>query len=602
MTRRAYLALCRPANAGDAAARADDIGRALTADGWTLQAQTGRVAVWIPPGAATPVRVLPKTWGVIIGDLHPALATSPEPCARRDVAAAARDLARTAWGGFVALLHDPGDGRPHAYRDPGGALGCQTWSLGEGLDVVASDLTVAPEALRPRRLALDWDRIAAYLAVPTSVTTPPLFTDLAAVGPGQLRAVAGAGASTTIWSPVEAARQTAPDLLETQAELVRRVDRAVDALVGAHARVVMELSGGLDSSILAGALGATGHAGRVTHWLNYRDVRQEADESRFAQAVADRLGVGLHIQPYQVAPLEETALAEIAGFSRPAIGAVDAVRDRFETALLREAGATGVISGQGGDGVFFQFPTALVAADEFARRSWRAWASPVLADVARRTRQSVWAVAAQVRAAKRGREARPAVASSLLSAPLAAAAGSIMHEWVAQARASGLPPGKVLHIEGIALNHFYYEPSRRLAQADILLPLLSQPVIELCLAIPTPDLAGGSYDRPFARAAFAKRLPQAVIDRRAKGNLSAHVARFVAASAEMLRPYLIDGCLAEAGLLDRAKLRLALDPQALMSGQARFPMHVLNAAAVEAWVRHWQGRVPDAPQAPRRRG
>jgi asparagine synthase (glutamine-hydrolysing) len=402
-----------------------------------------------------------------------------------------------------------------------------------------------------------------------------------------------------IWAPDAFARDACPDLRWVDEELVRRVDAAVEALLGRHDRVVMELSGGLDSSIVAGAIGATGLTGRVVHWLNYREARPEADEARFARAVTERLSVPLHEQLKTFEPLDAEGLKEVGVFSRPAIGAMDGMRDRFETELLGKSGATAIVSGQGGDGVFFQYPTALVAADEFARRGWGAWRSPVMANVARRTRQSVWSVVGQVQAAKRGRETRPSGTSALLTRDWADVALRIEHEWVTAARRAGLPPGKVLHVEGIAVTHFYYEPSRRLTVADILMPLFTQPVVELCLSVPVPDLAGASYDRPFARRAFAHRIPEAVLNRRTKGALTVHVARRVASSCDVLRPYLIDGCLAEAGLLDREKLSHTLDPERLMTGQAQHPMHVLNAAAVEAWVRHWQGHVPDSRSAGR---
>lgn len=602
MSRRPYIALAWGLRDG-CAGRMRELGERLVADGWRPCAKTDRVGFWAQAGKDLPVTRLTNGWGLLLGDVHAmpgcGAAVVPDVGAWRSPVDGARWLARNLWGPFIGVLHAPG-GAVHIYRDPGGALGCVTWTLGDGLDVVASDLAETPSWLQPRRLSLNWDRIAAVAAVPTAVTTEPLFDDMQGIGPGALHALGVPDTpAQAIWSPDAFAARPIEDLPEVRTEVVRRVDAVVEALIGGHERVIMELSGGLDSSILAASLGATGLGGRVTHWLNYRDPRPEADESGFARAVTDRLGVALHIAPKDLVPLDEAAFKEIGRFSRPAIGGVDAVRDRFETELLRQAGATGIVSGQGGDGIFFQFPNAMIAADEFARRGVSAWRSPVLAAVARRRRQSVWSVIRQIRAAATGREERPMVASALLTPPWGAAASGLEHEWVKAARARGLPPGKVLHIQGTALTHFYYEPSRRLEVADILMPLFSQPVMELCLAIPVPDLAGASYDRPFARETFASRLPPCVVERRAKGNVSAYVARLVAASCDTLRPYLIEGCLAEAGVLDRAKLRHTLDPENLMTGQAQFAGHVLNAAAVEAWVRHWQGRVPDSPQAGR---
>ena len=602
MTRRAYLALAWRRDDAGSAGRAADAGQRLVHEGWLARVKADGLAVWTrDPNWPS---VTPGHGGVLIGDIHGRRNVEgwPRPigcAASTEPARIARGLAAEAWGAYVALLQPPGTGTLDVFRDPTGGLGCVTWNLGEGLHLVTEDLCAPPPWLRPRRMALDWNRIAAVLAAPTVGTTDPLFDDMAGVSPGQMLALGAGLPSTVIWSPCAFAHDAPSDLQWIEEEVVRRVDTAVEALIGRHDRVVMELSGGLDSSVLAGAIGATGLTGRVAHWLNYREGRPEADETRFARAVTERLGVDLHVQAKTFEPLEPEALKEIGVFSRPAIGAVDGMRDRFETDLLRQAGGTAIVSGQGGDGVFFQYPTALVAADEFARRGWRAWQSPVLANVARRTRQSVWSVVGQVQAVKRGRETRPAGTSALLAREWAAIAPTLEHEWVAAARQADLTPGKVLHIEGIAVTHFFNEPSRRLAVADILMPFFTQPVIELCLSVPVPDLAGGSYDRPFERRAFADRIPDAVLNRRTKGALTVHVARHVAASCEVLRPYLIDGCLAEAGLLDRETLSQTLDPERLMTGQAQHAMHVLNAVAVEAWVRHWQGRVPDSPSAGR---
>lgn len=602
MTRRAFIAWSWCDDDPGAAGRASNLGLRLAAEGWQARTNTDRVAVWTRDPVWPGVEVLGA--GVVIGDVHrragsafwPPAGPDAAPC---DPGAFARRLAAEAWGAYVALLRPPRSGPTEVFRDPSGALGCVTWSLGDSLHLVTDDVATAPGWLRPRGMALNWNRIAAILATPTAGTTEPIFDDVTGVGPGQMLTLGTNAPPTAIWTPSGFARDDGADLHWVEEELVRRVDAAAEALIGGHDRVVMELSGGLDSSILAGAIGATSLTGRVAHWLHYREMRPEADEARFARAVTERLGVPLLEQPKSFEPLDEESLKEIGVFSRPAIGAMDGMRDRFETELLGRSGATAIVSGQGGDGVFFQYPTALVAADEFARRGWGAWRSPLLANVARRTRQSVWSVVGQVQAAKRGRETRPSGTSALLTRQWAEIAPRIEHEWVTAARRAGLPPGKVLHVEGIAVTHFFYEPSRRLAVADILMPLFTQPVMELCLSVPVPDLAGGSYDRPFARRAFAHRIPEAVLNRRTKGALTAHVARRVAASCDILRPYLVHGCLADAGLLDRDKLSHTLDPERLMTGQAQHAMHVLNAAAVEAWVRHWQGRVPDSRAAGR---
>lgn len=603
--RRAYLILCWRSASQDAVARAQCLETRLSADSaWRKTWSADGVALWQPAADPLPLKVLPHGRGVILGDLFPnpeggpgleaALGSCAEP------AAFARRLVGAAWGRYVALLTDPAAGLPSVLRDPSGLVGCATWSLRDGVEIVASDMTHAPSGFGAHRPFLNWDAIARFLAAPAAAMTRSLFDDIAVVQPGELVRVGDAARpAETIWSAADFAANGHRDLEAAARDAVQRVEACTEALVSRYDRVLMELSGGLDSSILAGTLAVAGCTPRVAAWLNYQDDRPEADESRYARAVTERIGVELTTPRGWATPIDEASLAETARQAWPAIGGVDAGRDRDELARLRETGASAIVSGQGGDGVFFQFPTALVMSDALARDGARALASPLLAAVARRTRQSVWSVLRQVRAERIGRARRPRMASTLLSPAVAAAAETVEHPWVREARARGLPPAKVLHVQGVAVTHLYGGPSRRLQAADILLPLFAQPVVEHGLSIAVPDLAGESYDRPFARRAFRDRLPCEVLQRRAKGDMSTYYGKLAAMSLETLRPYLMDGCLAEAGLLDREVLGRTLDPHHLLTGGGGTAMDVLNAAAVEAWVRYWQTRVPDSLDAVR---
>lgn len=605
--RPAYVALAYSPNAPDSVAKATDVQQRLRASGeWTCSGALAGLQVWIRPERSPPVLSLRGGSGFLLGDLFPSpghllrAGDSHEPSEWREPIDLARWLVRSRWGRYVAIIRPRDGGPPAVLRDPSGMLNAMAWTLGDGLDVVASEMTHVPGWLQPRWPFLNWDRITSFVAVPTAMTTEALVDDVNVVAPGELLSLGpGAPTSAVIWTPAEQAKNGATDLSEAAEEVVRRVDACTRDLVGLYDRVVMELSGGLDSSIVAGALGATGMSHRVAEWLNYVDDRPEANESAFARAVTDGLGVDLTTPRDWATPLDLLSLRELSTEFWPAIGGMDAGRDRDELQRLRSVGAGAMVSGQGGDGAFFQFPSALVIADEFTRRGARTLASPILGAVARRTRQSVWGVLGQVLASRRGRERRPGVTSLLLTPAAAEWAGRAEHRWVRDARSRGLPPGKVLHIQGIAVTHLYRGPSRRLSAADIILPLFAQPVLEHCLSIAVPDLAGESYDRPFARRAFADRLPAKVLNRRTKGDMSTYYARFVTSSLATLRPYLLEGCLCEARILDREILDRTLDPQQLISGPPGAAVNILNAAAVEAWVRHWQTRVPDATTAGR---
>lgn len=563
---------------------------------WTSRRGLDGLRLWT--GGCAPLSVQCTPEALVIGDLfdgggrptRPPLSSDP-----RTAADAGRALARHAWGRYVALLTDRPSGGVAAFRDPSGFVECLFWAVEDGVHLVTSDFCALPPWLRPRRLAMNWDRIAGVAARPAACTTESLFDDIQSAEPGGLVWVTG-GPPDLLWSP---AAFTGPAPAPLQAgEVVASVDRATAALCGAHDVLLAELSGGLDSAIVAASVKAAGLTGRVAQWLNRRGGRPESDEQIYAQAVCSALGVELTAFPKPWRPLTEQDLRETARTFHPSVTAMDAGSDHDAVERLRATGATALLSGQGGDAVFFQMPSCSVLADAVRLAGPSALVSSLPVNVARRTRRSVWEVLAEASRELRGNTRAPQV-SSFVTAEVRALAGGNEHAWVRAARARGVPPAKRLQIEAIANCHIYHDESRRAQVADLLFPLLAQPVVELCLSIPAPDLAGGAFDRPFARLAFADRLPEVVRLRRDKGNMSAFFGRLIAASLETLRPHLLDGCLAGAGVLDRVALGRLLDPEALM----RDPRvtELLWAAALESWVRYWQGQAPDSAAAPRRR-
>jgi asparagine synthase (glutamine-hydrolysing) len=157
---------------------------------------------------------------------------------------------------------------------------------------------------------------------------------------------------------------------------------------------------------------------------------------------------------------------------------------------------------------------------------------------------------------------------------------------------AGISPAKRQQISALAANLNANGATGRAERAHIAHPLLSQPVVEMCLAIPAPVLSAGERERSFARETFADRLPQEIVERRSKGDISVFLNRTLAASCGFLRPFLLDGQLAARGLIDVAEFDRALEPEAIVWKDAS--REILSAAALEAWVRHWEGRISKA--------
>jgi len=559
--------------------------------GWRREAALPGLSLWVE-GTAPPITVLPHQLGVILGRLHPRRPGDDRLFGRLDAGSSARDACRLltehAWGSYVALF-PARSGAPWAYRDPSGGVSAVAWAR-DGVFAVSSGLEgIAPE-LRPPKLGLRWDRIAGWLADPLAVEWLIGLEGIEALLPGVLARLDAPDRGEALWRPDTFARRPTPS---AEREALRAVvDDCTRRLAAPYRTVVAEISGGLDSAIVATSLCAAAPRARVAAAINYYADRREGDERRFARLVAEAAGLELTEVAKDGAPITEADLREVAGGTRPMIGGVDAPRDRDTAARAQALLAEAIFSGQGGDAVFFQAPSPRVFADALAGgAAGTGWLSLAL-EVALWTRRSVWAVAWDAWREHRDKApppARAALPGDWQDAPFP------HHPWLVGV--DDLPAGKRLHLRGVANAVLYRTPVRRSEVADLVYPLLAQPVVETCLALPTYVLTRGGRDRALARAAFADRLPLSVWARRGKGDLGAFYGRVVAASLDTLRPLLLDGRLCASGLLDRRVLEVALTPERLM-WEGRVSA-ILQAAAIEAWIQHWQTRVPDSPRAVR---
>lgn len=585
----AFLALLWDDQDPQADCEAAALKARVTSGGWTT-AYKGRAAqVWLRGARSLEIQVAGRA--LVIGTCLRRGETQTyrpaDAAPDRAPATIASTFCRDAWGAYVVLL----DSR-WVFRDPSGGLDCLTWEMGR-VRLVTSDAGWPPPGLHPPRCALDWRVIAGWCADSSQGATQVGLAGIEVVGPGSLLEWGrGEPARHLVWRPSRliGAGPASPD--EVGDGLRHAVGTAVEGLTQSHERILQELSGGLDSAVVAAAVVERGFAHRIGASLNYFGDRLEGDERLHAKAVAERLGLTLHCVGKPLLPLTEADFDVAAKGLRPGFAAIDPVRDRDTAARLRAACATGLVTGHGGDAVFFQMPNLAIAADRRREAGLLGLTGGVLEDIARLTRRPTWDV---LRAALAKDESHAGYRPPTLGHADADTSAWI-DPWTADCAAA--PPAKRLQVRALHRAHLAMGWSHRGLEADIIHPLLSQPVMEFCLGLTTTQLTRGGRDRVVAREAYRGRLPDLVIDRRSKGDLTAHYGRVIAASLGFLRPLLLEGCLAEAGLLDRRKLEATLTPEQLMLDRAN--SEILVATVIESWVRWWQTRVPDAPQGQRR--
>lgn len=113
--------------------------------------------------------------------------------------------------------------------------------------------------------------------------------------------------------------------------------------------------------------------------------------------------------------------------------------------------------------------------------------------------------------------------------------------------------------------------------------LVAQPIVEMCLRLPTYHLVPEQVDRGLIRDKFSDYLPGSIVKRTAKGSGGAYHRDFIVARRTEIRETLMDGLLRREGLLDSVKLEEFLASEQFEPGR-RAPT-LIEMLSCEFWLR-----------------
>lgn len=581
-----YLIVCRtPGHAGSEALSAE-LAQSAQKQGMAFTALNPHT--WLAVRGPAPPRCLQVGGWILLGDVFNRRSPVLPVTGPADPWGYERKLIARFWGRFIGVLFGENDQLACVLRDPSGAYECVTWTQ-DGLTLVCSsaDDWLIGRLRPPWRINVERLHQALYCLV--TGTGELLLDGPTALEPGTLQPFPLTRHAEAIWRPADVARRSleaAPSPDEAGEQIRSAIDEAVAGLSSLPGPLAAEVSGGLDSSIVASSL--VRHAPEGVHlWLNAYGATPESDERTYVEALGRVLGFDPSVVPHATGVMNDDWRRAMSGDFRPGLNALDHPQDRAWAGRISDAGAVAVMTGKGGDSILFQAATTDVFTDLWQARGWRALGYPDLTELAAGNEISVWTM---IRAAWR----RPFATSDALMrdhpllSPLREDAA--VHPWLVDLEDFG--PSKVFHIAGVADSVSHHGPSCLNRTIDVRHPLCAQPVIEACLALPTSLLTIGGRDRGLARRAFRERLPAAVVDRRSKGEMTRIYGRMILDNLHFLRPWLIDGRLAALGVINRQAAEIELTPEALI-WRGHYAV-ILTAAALEGWVRLWEDRLGPA--------
>jgi len=491
-----------------------------------------------------------------------------------------KELLERYWGSYVAVWSE-GD-RISVLRDPSGLLPCYYVANSE-FTALASDAPLLAEAglIQP---SIDWSSFVRILyanELPLSQTALSGVSDLLA---GTKLSITASGCSTVkCWSPWKFIEAN-PDMgFEEQAERLRRIVENSTRNWGAtYGKGILAVSGGLDSSIVATCLIGAIPFDCLT--ISTSDPR--GDESAYARTLCSCLSLELCCGHYA---LEEADILRSAVAHLPRPGG-RAQLLAYDAAVLREMAARQAdvfITGSGGDNIFLSTHSARPLVDRYLANGLGFELLDTLRDISRLTGASAWDVIRfALRVPRRpGSKYKWRPEERFLSpdAVREQTAIPLSHPWL-EGPDDALP-GKAAHISMIIrAQHYLHGYDRRLPFAP-LHPLVSQPIVETALSIPSWFACWGGVDRATARRAFSEKLPETIVRRQLKGGPDGFAIRILEKNLPVARERLLDGKLSSMGILDRTLVDAALRAERLFHGTDYVRLLLLLDA--EAWIDAW---------------
>lgn len=495
-------------------------------------------------------------------------------------------LINTFWGDYVAFLPVSDDDGEHIsiLRAPFGRLGCYWHPTDAGIVLVSHPDLLAKAGFRVPHI--DAPALARHIAQPEIAHSQTCLRDVFSLAGGErLTPLRSGPRIDSLWSPWRFCSDR-PEIgsVEHAGRVLRDVvTTTVAAQTSGFGNLVLMLSGGLDSSVLAACLRI---ADRPFHALTLVTQAAIGDERTFARMAAQATGAPL-TEAFRSLDGVDLLVSCANRAARPFARSFTQESDRLAALLAEQQGADAIVDGGCGDNLFFNYLTLAALVEIWRGHGFGPRFRQAAAAFADLTGSSIASVTARTvyRALTRDNRLRMPERTSFLSQSARAAVAHLpLHPWLLPPPAIGA--GKAAHVSLLMPVQAGAEQGPPLnGSQPRLSPLVCQPVIETVLGLPIWCWFAPGRNRAAARAAFEDDLPSALITRRSKGTPNPFMHSLFEQHRALIRSMLLDGRLADLGLIDTDALRTTLD--STTPSRDFTYAQIMELVDAEAWARSW---------------
>ena len=497
-------------------------------------------------------------------------------------------LIRDYWGSYIGIFRS--EGCISIVADPTNSIPC-FYIDRQGVRIIFSHLEKC-QFSDLGELTLDREFISHLLIYDKIQNGQTGFSEIKEVLGGQRVSKTGPNSNTDLlWDPRRFATEVnAPSVKDAADKMRRSVEYVTQSWAMEFENIAVNLSGGLDSTIVLSCLNNSGYECRINP-IHYSVGSDDYSEASFARIAAAYFGSKLDDVVLDAAPPLPSINSHPLSTRPHRHFLGSSMENAFQQISLNPEA---IFTGQGGDHLFQADPTNLGFADFiFTRGFEKAWLEELL-NSAILSEESIWSVlrSAMTTISAKGRPSAMVEGLSKKARSAAHAIGfsfdgrTVVPEW-AQAPA-GTPPAKFDQVSRLLHLFLVREPLDRPIYRNFINPLISQPLIEYCLQLPSYVLCAHGVSRGLARLAFKDRIPNAIAERIIKGDTSNFFVNQLERDGEAIRQELSDGELVSQGFISEATAKSLYNARQIHKHPAAH--RLLFYYAAEGWLRSYTQR------------
>lgn len=498
-----------------------------------------------------------------------------------------KKISASCWGRYSGALYNKTTKAITLIRDPQG-LSTLFYSVIPGGILFSTELALLYAALE-HKPAIDMTYFAHYLIHTNHALASTPFEGIKELLPGMSLRMDSHGECSheLLWDTSGLHGSFITDPKNVEEELLATLRSCTKAWVGQAPGVCVQLSGGTDSSGLMLLLRDVLPASTKLIAVNYIDSKtQSSNEIEYAQEIADICDSLLYFLDSQASSLFDKLPQNFLP-NRPSTLLLSFNSSRQLNELAIQHNCPEIMNGQGGDHVFLAPPPKYALADYWLERGIRDITSPLntLSGIYRApwlslVHDNAKAVTSYYRNSRYiKREETPYLDKNFINK-------LEPQDFYLNTILKNFHPGKATHIESLCHAVSYSERDQSSLHSCLTHPLLSQPVIELGLKIPTYQSFHDGYDRIFFRRAVSRLKNSKSLWRRIKGQTTGSVVKECASHAHEIRDILLHGKLIASGMIHRHWYEQEITK--IQHGYSENIWPILHLLTAELWFKQWQ--------------